>query len=135
MLTYASLAGNVASFLIVAVRDDRQYFAEIKSSLDFGQKCRNVKNNPKEMLDAANLQLQLAHMKEANAGSSTETTHLVPFFSFQLQLAHMKEANAGSSTQATHFSSTHSTHLVAFFFPAGIERSVVSCSPRTWYIT
>ena len=64
----------MASFLIVAVRDDRQYFAEIKSSLDFGQKCRNVKNNPKEMLDAANLQLQLAHMKEANAGANTPGT-------------------------------------------------------------
>jgi len=72
-----SIGGNVASFLIVAVRDDRQYFAEIKSSLDFGQKCRNVKNNPKEMLDAANLQLQLAHMKEANAALKKERDELL----------------------------------------------------------
>lgn len=58
-----SIGGNVASFLIVAVRDERRFFNEIKSSLEFGEKCRDVKNNPKEMIDAANLQAQLAHIK------------------------------------------------------------------------
>ena len=37
------------SFLIVAVRDEREFFAEIKGSLDFGKKCRAVTNSPKEV--------------------------------------------------------------------------------------
>ena len=33
-----SIGGNVAAFLIVAVRDQRHFFSEIKRSLEFGQK-------------------------------------------------------------------------------------------------
>ena len=44
-----SIGGNVLSFLIVAVRDEREFFAEIKGSLDFGKKCRAVTNSPKEV--------------------------------------------------------------------------------------
>lgn len=72
-----SIGGNVASFLIVAVRDERKFFNEIKTSLEFGRKCRDVKNNPKEMIDAANLQAQLKHIKEEHEKLKKERDDLM----------------------------------------------------------
>ena len=60
-----SIGGNVASFLILAVRDERQFFSEIKSSLEFGQKCRKVVNKPKvhKCMSHVNVYILLAQIQ------------------------------------------------------------------------
>lgn len=101
-----SIGGNSVSFLILAVRDEKQYFSgtphifqktnckqsspdrvrqfdcnlfrpnsEIKTSLEFGQKCKNVVNKPKETQDAANLQARLKAMEQVREAQRSQKLH------------------------------------------------------------